>query len=514
MADHYGRASHALLTLGTESLINMEHRGALNADARTGDGAGVLTPLPRRLLAREAERLTGQPVDPDQLGVGVFFLPARHRAAACSLGRGRVRPAAHHAAGVGGPVPIAPEVLGGQARASMPACGTPSSPPASRPRARRSIRAPAVPGPQTLRARGARRCGAYVPSLFDAAPSFTKACCWPRSCPPSTRPARPRLTSAAGGLPPALQHQHRPTWQNAQPFRMLCHNGEINTLQGNLAWMQAREPLLAAGFADGAGRLRPVIDTDGSDSAMLDNVVELLVHGGRDMRHALTMLVPPAWEKHARPARDRARLLRLPRRPHRAVGRPGRAGLHRRPTVGATLDRNGLRPCRYLVTEDGLVAAASEAGAVPRRSGAASSCRAGSAPARCLRSTPPPAGCIDDAAIKHELAARQPYGAWLRRMRRQPAQRRCPPRPRRSRCDARSVAAQSPLQAAFGYTSEELVDGAAADGRERGRGRSARWATTRRWRCSRTSRARCSATSGSASPRSPTRPSTRCARSW
>src|SRR6266542_4279866 len=175
--------------------------------------------------------------------------------------------------------------------------------------------------------------------------------------------------------PFAIFHQRystntTPSWERAQPFRFLCHNGEINTLEGNRAWMRAREGSLGAAAlagpdgADPEELLRPVLDPGGSDSAMLDNAVELLVRGGRDVRHALAMLVPAAVE-HDPDASDE---LRDFYRYHACLTEPwdGPAGLVFTDgrVVGATLDRNGLRPLRYEVCEDGLVVCASEVGAI------------------------------------------------------------------------------------------------------------------------------------------------------
>jgi glutamate synthase (ferredoxin) len=435
----------------------MQHRGALDADDRTGDGAGLLVPLPGRFFAREAERLTGRSPDPNALGVGVFFLTAEgeadlQRQAEAALARNGVNLLCWR------PVPIAPEVLGDQALATLP-------------RLWHAIVAPAVsndqPDPRGFEQRlflarkdferEARAQGAYVPSLSARTMVYKGLLLAPQ-----VASFYDDLRDPDFEVPLVVFHQRystntTPTWYNAQPFRLLCHNGEINTLQGNLAWTRTREPMLAADFACDPATLRPVIDTNGSDSAMLDNVVELLVRGGRDIRHALTMLVPAAWEK-------------LPDLPdavrdfyafHAGLSEPwdGPAALVFTDgrIVGASLDRNGLRPCRYLVTNDGLVAAASEAGAVPvepervRVQG-----RLG--PGQMLAVDTERGLIQEDGVIKSELAGRRPYGAWLRHpatgVRRLPAS--LPASDAEPAHVGRSEDAVA-LQAAFGYTSEELV---------------------------------------------------------
>ncbi|HWB72498.1 MAG TPA: hypothetical protein VG452_09785 [Egibacteraceae bacterium] len=181
------------------------------------------------------------------------------------------------------------------------------------------------------------------------------------------------------------------SWERAQPFRMLCHNGEINTIEGNVNLMRARESDLGADWTD-ADLVRPVIEEDQSDSAKLDNALELLTRGGRDVRHAQAMLVPAVWEGQRAIDPDVRDFYRY----HSCLVEPwdGPAGLiftdGRR--VGAALDRNGLRPLRYLVCEDGYVIACSEVGAV-RTEGHGAAAASGWAPARWCVWTPMKAAC-------------------------------------------------------------------------------------------------------------------------
>ena len=206
-----------------------------------------------------------------------------------------------------------------------------------------------------------------------------------------------------------------PSWERAQPFRFLCHNGEINTLDGNQAWMRAREGNLGAAAVGLAAEelLRPVLDPDGSDSAKLDNAVELLVRGGRDVCHALAMLVPAVEPAPEGPGDDHA--LRHFYRYHACLTEPwdGPAGLvftdGRR--VGAALDRNGLRPLRWEACDDGLVVCASEAGAVDTAGrGRVRRGRLGPGQMLCVD---PERGLLTDADLKAELAAARPWSAWV-----------------------------------------------------------------------------------------------------
>ncbi len=213
----------------------------------------------------------------------------------------------------------------------------------------------------------------------------------------------PDLRDEALAVPFAIFHQRfstntEPSWERAQPFRLLCHNGEINTIDGNVNWMRAR----------GSGSLEP----GGSDSALLDNVLESLVRGGRDVRHAAAMLLPEAWEADpARPERIRdfyryhATLIEPWDGPAAVVFTDGRV-------VGAALDRNGLRPLRWAVTDDGLVACASEAGAIPLPTDARVR-RGRLGPGQMLAVDARGFGLEESEAIKRRLARRRPYGRWL-----------------------------------------------------------------------------------------------------
>ena len=205
-----------------------------------------------------------------------------------------------------------------------------------------------------------------------------------------------------------------PSWKLAHPYRYICHNGEINTLRGNINWMYARQSTLASPlFGDDIKKLLPIITPGGSDSAMLDNAVELLTMAGRSLPHVMAMLIPEAWE-HEPTMPDEvkafyeyhASLMEPWDGPADIAFTDGRI-------IGAKLDRNGLRPGRYLVTHDGLVVMASEAGVLPvppenvRMKGRL-------APGRMLLVDTEQKRLITDEEIKTQLAARQPYRQWLK----------------------------------------------------------------------------------------------------
>ncbi|MEA2476979.1 MAG: hypothetical protein QOC87_1178, partial [Actinomycetota bacterium] len=203
-----------------------------------------------------------------------------------------------------------------------------------------------------------------------------------------------------------------PSWERAQPFRFLGHNGEINTIRGNVALLRAREGHLGATDLASEDLLRPVIDASSSDSGVLDQVLELLVRGGRDPRHAAAMMIPPAWENADHLDSEVRDFFHY----HACLLEPwdGPAGLvyGDGTLVAAALDRNGLRPLRISVCDDGFVAVASEAGAVSTR-GHGHVRRTKLGPGQAFSVSPIEGGVLEDAEIKAMLARRAPYGDWL-----------------------------------------------------------------------------------------------------
>jgi glutamate synthase (ferredoxin) len=382
VADVRGRASRELLDRALAGLAAVSHRGAWAADGVTGDGAGVLLPL--------AESLTGTP----GAGLAMAFLRgegAREALEAACRAEG-LEPAGWR------DVPVEPDALGAHGRATMPAVAQLLLAPCDAPDAeRRAYRA---------RRRAERSGLLYVASLSFRTVTYKALCA-------ATQLDHfyPDLREPGYAVPFAIFHQRfstntEPSWERAQPFRLLCHNGEINTIEGNVAWMEARER--SAGLEPD---LAPVLDLDGSDSALLDNALEWLVRAGREIPAAVSMLVPPAWQNDPRldpEVRDFHRYGAMLVEPW-----DGPAGLvfTDGTTSGAALDRNGLRPLRVAVTADGLVTVASEAGAVPLPEGVAVR-RGRLGPGQAL-TVDPERGLLLDGELKRDLARRRPYGTWV-----------------------------------------------------------------------------------------------------
>jgi glutamate synthase (ferredoxin) len=405
VADLHGRPSRAIVEHALCGLERLRHRGAVAADARTGDGAGLLLPIDRAWLAGPGED------GPGRLGLAMAFLPADPDLAAAA------RAAMEEALAAEGlglerwrAVPVDPAALGERARASAPRVEQAVflAPAGEDEEAeRRCFRA----GRRAVTAARAAGADLYLASCSTRTVTYKALCAADQLA-----AFYPDLADPALSAPFAVFHQRystntTPSWERAQPFRFLCHNGEINTLDGNVAWMRAREGHLGADGLAPEELLRPVLDPQGSDSAKLDNAVELLVRGGRDARHALAMLVPAAVEhdREADPAvRDFYRY-------HACLTEPwdGPAGLVFTDgrLVGAALDRNGLRPMRYEVCDDGLVVCASEVGAVDTRGhGRVRRGRLGPGQMLCVD---PERGLQEDGEIKSWLAGARPWSAWL-----------------------------------------------------------------------------------------------------
>jgi glutamate synthase domain-containing protein 1 len=460
-----GAAGHDVLRLALTAVARLAHRGAASSD-QSGDGAGVLTQIPRRLLAAEAQRL-GLAVNDRPFAVGSLFLPAQEAALARAVALVGETLRAEGLPLLGWrPVPVAPHVLAPSARSTRPAVW------------QVFVGAPA----------GSRDDDAWESTLYTARrvlerraeeegldPFFVCSL----SCRtlvykalltgPQLPEFYPDLRRAEYETAIALFHQRYstntvPSWPLAQPFRLLAHNGEINTLWGNRNAMEAREPL--------GDRLSPVIWKDGSDSASLDNALELLVRSGRDPVHSLMMLVPEATEG----ATEMDAALRGFYEFHECLVEPwdGPAALavSDGQIAVAAVDRNGLRPCRYKITRDGLLVAASEVGVVDLPlNDVVESGRLG--PGELIAADTRRGAILHSATAKREVAGRQ-----LRRPRSIAA-----PRISRSAGASRICATSSSPWARAART------------------RCGAWVTTRPCRRSRASRRVCTCTSGSASRR-------------
>ncbi len=458
IADLKGRKSHATVKDAVELLRNLQHRGACGCDQDTGDGAGILIQMPDKFFREQAKEYGITLPAPGMYGVTVTFLPTNHSAkAACKKAVEAIVVEEGQTVLGWRPVPVVSSAIGWLARSQEPAMeqlligrGPSVVDDASFERALYVIRCRAerwsdagqpastaaafyIPSSsaKTVVYKGmlkADQLGAYFPDLAD-----------------------PAMESALALVHSRYSTNTFPNWGLAQPFHMLAHNGEINTLQGNMTWLGARQPQMRSpGLGNVLAKTLPLDFTGLSDSAVLDLALELLVQSGRSLPHAMMMLVPEAFEgqKELDPA------VRGFFEYHRNLTEPwdGPANLcfTDGTLIGAMLDRNGLRPGRYLVTHDDRVILASEVGVLPntpdqiRETGRLQ-------PGKMFLVDTARGRLLHDVEIKKEVASKQPYGEWVKANQITLDDLPAVPPP-----DV-DLATLRPRQQAFGYTAEDVV---------------------------------------------------------
>ncbi|PZF59161.1 glutamate synthase large subunit [Curtobacterium sp. MCBD17_034] len=406
-----GTPGHDIVDAALGALRHLEHRGAIGSDAGTGDGAGILCQVPDAFLR---EVVPFALPDAGGYAVGTAYLPTNLDA------RAAVKAAIEAVAADEGlrvlgwrEVPVRPDELGTLARAAMPAfeqCfvaserhdedGTPRSGIALD---RQTFR---------LRKRIERDQDVYFMSLSSRTIVYKGMVTTLQ-----LEPFYPDLSDERFASKLAIVHSRYstntfPSWPLAQPFRMIAHNGEINTVRGNRNWMRARQSQLENELLGDMAPLLPIVSPAASDSASFDEVVELLSLSGRSLPHAVSMMVPEAWENRADMDPD----LRAFYEYHSMLMEPwdGPAAITFTDgsLVGATLDRNGLRPGRFLVTDEGLVVLASETGVIDVP--AEQVVRKGRLrPGRMFLVDTEAGRIIEDDEVKRELAASGPWAAWL-----------------------------------------------------------------------------------------------------
>ncbi len=242
-----------------------------------------------------------------------------------------------------------------------------------------------------------------------------------------------------------------PSWQLAHPYRYLCHNGEINTIRGNVNWMHAREKVLSSElFGEDLKKGRPVIAPGGSDSASIDNAVELFTLAGRDLAHVMTMLIPEAWDADTTMRPEKRAFYEFHASLTEPWDGPAAIAFTDGRSIGATLDRNGLRPGRYLVTHDGLLILGSEAGVLPVKPEDVKF-KGRLQPGKMLLVDTVEGRIIPDEELKERLWSRKPYGEWLKAN--QITLDNLPEPPRVYESELSSIVMR---QRAFGYTDEDL----------------------------------------------------------
>src|SRR5262249_7642970 len=458
VANMHNLKSHALINMGLEILLNLNHRGAVGADPEAGDGCGMLVQIPHRFFAGEAKALGFDLPEPGHYAVGALFLPRDPEGRRTVEGLVE-RTAAEEGLTVLGwrSTPVDSSCLGETVRQSEPVS--------------RQIFIGQGPGiaDQTvferrlyiLRKRisnavlelGDPRTAGFYPVSFSSRTIVykglllaTRLRCYYKDL------ADPLFESALCLVHQRFSTNTFPTWSLAHPYRMVAHNGEINTLRGNLNWMAARQASVASPlFGDDISKLWPISYEGQSDTACFDNALEFLLQGGYSLAHAMMMLIPEAWAGNTLmdPARRafyeyHAAMMEPWDGPAAVAFTDGRQ-------IGATLDRNGLRPARYFVTSDGLVVLASETGVLPTAEEKIIA-KWRLQPGKMLLVDLEQGRIIADNEIKATLAALHPYGDWLKRTQIVLEDMDLAVHPRLPRSDVSLLDRQQ----AFGYTQEDI----------------------------------------------------------
>jgi glutamate synthase (NADPH/NADH) large chain len=421
VADVKGRTSHDIVEKALTVLVNLEHRGAVGAEKNTGDGAGILLQKPHAFFEQEAAKLGIKLPKPTHYAVGMVFLPpnATGRAACLEIFEQVVRDEGQSVLGWRD-VPTDNATLGPTARSSQPVIrqifvgrGT-NCPDAMsferklyviRRLVEKKVSRSAIPG----------RTHFYVPSLSYKTIVYKGMLNAPQLREFYRDLHDPALVSAIAMVHSRFSTNTFPSWSRAHPYRYISHNGEINTLRGNINWMHARQSMMRSPlFGDDMQKILTVVDTEGSDSAMFDNVLELLTLAGRELPHAMMMMVPEPWNRHESMSAAKKAFYEYHSCLMEPWDGPASIAFTDGVRVGAVLDRNGLRPSRYYVTKDDLVVMASEVGVLdipPERIVQKGRLQ----PGRMFYVDTSEGRIVSDDDLKERIAKQHPYREWLER---------------------------------------------------------------------------------------------------
>lgn len=457
VVDLKGRKSHNLIQKALAILLSLEHRGACGCEKNTGDGAGIILQTPHAFLARECGRLGFKLPEAGAYGVGMVFLPAEvgDRARCKRMFENIIRDEGQELIGWR-TVPTDNSSLGPTARAVEPAMrqvfikaqGVPAGSLDFERKLyviRRRIEN-AVKG-STMTQRGMF----YVPSLScktiiykgmlnsDQLPLY-----YPDI-------VDPEMVTGLAMVHSRFSTNTFPNWARAHPYRYICHNGEINTLRGNINWMHARQSMFQSKlFGPDLPKVLPVIDQDGSDSGMFDNALEMLVLSGRSLPHAVMMMIPEPWSGHESMSASKRAFYEFHASLMEPWDGPASIAFTDGQRIGAVLDRNGLRPSRYYVTKDGLVVMASEVGVLDIPADQVLH-KGRLQPGRMFLVDIEQGRIIADEELKDHIAKEKPYAEWLHDN--LVTLEELPPAPRIHEPNHETVLQR---QQAFGYTTEDL----------------------------------------------------------
>ena len=415
-----GRRSHGIIQQALQALLNLDHRGACGCETNTGDGAGILIQTPHEFLKLAAREGRVSLPDPRAYGVGMVFLPAhRSQQAQCEKLFGEI--VAEEGQRVLGwrTVPTNHAPLGKIARAGEPVMRQVfigrNDKLADDMAFERKLYVIRKRAEHAIRYSGKVAGGDffYVASLSYKTLIYKGMLLTTQLQEYYPDLLHPAMESALALVHSRFSTNTFPSWNRAHPYRYMAHNGEINTLRGNINWMHARQALFQSGvFGDDIRKILPVICTDGSDSAMFDNCLELLVLSGRSLPHAMMMMIPEPWTKHESMSPEKKAFYEYHACLMEPWDGPASIAFTDGTRIGAVLDRNGLRPSRYYVTKDDLVVMASEVGVLdipPERVLQKDRLQ----PGRMFLIDTEEGRIVADEHLKQKIATEQPYRLWL-----------------------------------------------------------------------------------------------------
>jgi glutamate synthase (NADPH) large chain len=462
VADLKNRKSHDIIRKAIQILVNLEHRGACGCETNTGDGAGIIVQTPDGFLRQECDRLNIKLPAPGEYGVGMVFLPTDprdrrhceelfeyivHKQGQVVLGW-RTVPTDNSQIGPTAKLgePVMKQIFIGRLDRGMRVLGKDDLAFERRLYViRRCVE-------NAVRKSGlAHRGMFYVPSLSCKTLIYKGMLNALQLDPYFPDLSNPAMQSALALVHSRFSTNTFPTWARAHPYRYICHNGEINTLRGNVNWMKARESLMRSElFGMELARIMPVIDESGSDSAMFDNALELLVLSGRSLPHAIMMMIPEPWNGDPTMTANKRAFYEYHSCLMEPWDGPASIAFTDGRQIGAVLDRNGLRPSRYYVTKDDMVIMGSEFGVLDVAPENVLQ-KGRLQPGRMFLIDLEQGRIIADEELKHRIAKEHPYADWLRDN--CVSMEQLPPGFPVGEADRDGILLR---QQAFGFTSEDL----------------------------------------------------------
>ena len=452
-----GTRSHRIIRQGLEVLCNLAHRGACGCDPETGDGAGALIQIPHEFLRRDCQAMGMQLPSPGDYGVGMVFLPRELEA------RARLERVLEEGIEAEGQellgwrdVPVDSQAIGSLARESEPVIrqifvGKNAALKQVADFERKLYVVCKRVEREVERQELDRLESFYIASL-SAETIVYKGLLTAPQIPAYYRDlADPSAKSALCLVHSRFSTNTFPSWKLAHPYRYLAHNGEINTLCGNRNWMRARSKMLSSDlFGEDLPKIFPLVSDTASDSATIDNALQFLVQGGRSLAHSVMMLIPEAWNKDIRMDPDKRGFYEYHSCLMEPWDGPASIAFTDGTRIGAVLDRNGLRPSRYVVTKDNLVVMASEVGVLDMPEEQILH-KGRLQPGRMFLVDTRQGRIIDDSELKRGISTQKPYRRWVDTNRIELSQ--LPPAPAGKRLVVEDLL---PQQQAFGYTVEDL----------------------------------------------------------